>query len=177
MQHTFSLLKNSLPRSAQLIWAAWFCFRLNQKSIARLLVKMDHHVCTLFRLKEIHRFSRASAAFASYLCNPFSIAIKHTVKSLQVFVADRFNSYIYESKQHMLGSAIIRLSQLVYGSAHTNDELISYLPCDEEISQGYDQHQAFRDTNWAFTWSYLSTWMTKILQDKCTAKPHTHRVC
>lgn len=162
MQHTFSLLKNSLPRSTQLIWAAWFCFRLNQMSTSRLLVEVGHHVCTLFQLKEIHRFSRASAAFTSYLYNPFSTAIKYIVKSLQVFVADRFNSYIYESKQHMLGSAIIGLSQLVSGSAHTNGELISCLPPDEEISQGYDQHQVFLDTNWAFIWSYLSTWMTKI---------------
>lgn len=38
-----------------------------------------------------------------------------------------------------------------YGSAHTSGELISNLPCDEEISQGYDQHQAFHDSiSWAF---------------------------
>lgn len=58
----------------------------------------------------------------------------------------------------MLGLAIIRLSQVVYGSAHTSGELISNLPCDEEVSQRYDQGQAFHDSiSWAFIWSYLST--------------------
>lgn len=101
---------------------------------------------------------------------------KYMVKTLQVFAADSFNSYIYETKQHMLGLAIMGLSQVVYGSAHTSGEFISNLPCDEEISQGYDQRQAFHDSiSWAFIWSYLSTRMSKIPEDICKAKPHTHR--
>lgn len=101
---------------------------------------------------------------------------KYIVKSLQVFVADSFNSHIYESKQNMLGLAIIRLSQVVYGSAHTSGELISNLPCDEEVSQRYDQGQAFHDSiSWAFIWSYLSTWTSKIPEAMGKAKTHTHR--
>lgn len=175
MQHRFSLLINSLPRTTQLIWAAQFCFRLNRLSLQgfgrRRAIIFAH--CFSWG-KCIDPIGLQVPSFTVCTAPSPLLLNKYIVKSLQVFLADSFNSYIYETKQHMLGLAIIRLSQVVYGSAHTSGELVSNLPCHEEISQGYDQHQAFHNsTAWAFIWSYLPTWTSKIPKDMCKAKTHT----
>jgi len=59
------------------------------------------------------------------------------MKSLQVFVADSFSSFIYETKNLMLGVRQL-LDYHKWSMVHISGKLISNLPCDEEISQGYD---------------------------------------
>lgn len=170
MQLRFSLLINSLPRNAQLIWAAWFCFRLNQMSFARPWVMVGYNVCTVLQLREMHRPNRVSSVFCTAPSPP--PLNTHRVKSLQVLVADSFDSCIYESKQHTLGLAIIRWT--ASGSSHTSGKPVSNMPCNEEASQGYDHHQAFHDSaSWALIWSYLSTWRSKIPEDTCKAETRT----
>lgn len=141
MQH--SLLINSLLRAPQLIWAAWFSFRLNQMSLQGFWWR--------WAIMFAHCFSWGRCIYPIGLQVPsFTICTvpppplnKHIVKHLQVFVADIFNSYIYESKCWGWQSLFIT-SGLWLSSYH--GKLVSNLPCDKEISQGYDQHQAFHDS-------------------------------
>lgn len=108
MQHRFSLLISSLQRNAQLIWAAWFCFRLNQMSFARPWVMVGYNACTVLQLREMHRPNWGFQVPSLTICTapPPPLLNAHRVKFLQVLFAFVNTSVKAISNKHILGLAI-----------------------------------------------------------------------